>query len=288
MSFGGWMSSGGGPDAACVLGRSRACREFRAQRAAGRIERAAYRNRSHLGVLETGTRMAMTAPQAGRIYSQWDKVHQRCGSRYGHMMADAVYHGMPTNTSARVLMLGLGGGVIGADMLCRDARGHGGARIRQLVAIELEPQVVSLAMERFFPVMFSGVCAGARERMRVVVGDALAAASLVRQRPSFHAIAVDVPPVYDAPETAPDVFWRSLGSLTAPGALLVANTIYTRPHDARTLQARLERAGWAPLPSIIAGPGSWRPRANVLVLARRAAGAARDHYATFTPRRGSH
>ena len=231
---------------------------------------------NRLVVIDHDDRLAMISPRRGRIYSRWDKKKGEALSPYGHLTSDLIYQGMPTNTSARVLMLGLGGGVIAGDLLCRDGRLSQGTRISGIDVVELNQSVVDLASSRFFPVMFSGDCAPYRSKLRVILGDAFAVTSLVPRPVAYDGIVVDIPPGYEEPDSAPLEFWSSLLAIAAPGALMVTNTLYTQRDGTDRLAERLGQAGWRALPAVPmpmrAGTKhapQWRPtRANVLVPAR--------------------
>ena len=224
---------------------------------------------NRLVVKEDAARLAMISPRKGRIYSRWDKIKGEALSPYARKTADMLFHGMPTNTSARVLMVGLGGGVIAGDLLCRDGALSDGTRISRLDVIELNQSVVDLASKRFFPVMFSKGCAPYRQKLSVIVGNALAVTSLVPRPIAYDGIAVDVPPAYDEPGGAPIEFWSSLLEVAAPGALMVVNTLYTTSTGTALLSARLEQAGWNALPAVpMSTRVKWRPHANMLMPAR--------------------
>ena len=161
---------------------------------------------------------------------RWDKTHHRALSPYGRAMADAVRaHVLPPHQSARVLMLGLGGGVIAGDILCNP----GAVEVAAITAVERFPGVARLAEGRFFRAMFSGACQPMRDRLSVVVGDALAdglGAMATRGQasgPRFSSILVDIPAAYEAAAGAPASFYQRLLGLGAPHASLVGYMLLT-------------------------------------------------------------
>ena len=144
-----------------------------------------------LTISEDSSRILMISPREHRVYSRWDKTNHRALSPYGRAMADAVRaHALPPLQRARVLMLGLGGGVIPGDLLCNPA-----ADVAAVTAVEAFPGVARLAEARFFPAIFSGACKGMRDRLTVVVGDALAGGldAVKASGPRFSSILVDIP-----------------------------------------------------------------------------------------------
>ena len=187
-----------------------------------------------------------------RMY-RWDKTNHRALSPYGRAMADAVRaHALPPRQSARVLMLGLGGGVIPGDILC-----HPGADVAAITAVEAFPAVARLAEARFFPAMFSGACKPMRDRLAVVVGDALSGGleAIEASRPRFTSILVDIPAAYEAAAGAPASFYQRLLGLGASRASLVGYTCaayapcmhtacveHACMHTARTLITRTRHA----------------------------------------------
>ena len=239
-----------------------------------------------LKIVEASDRILMLSPAANRIYSRWDKIKHEALSPYGRACAEAVRRA-PLPARARVLMLGLGGGVIAGDLLCGSsgAKRDAALAIDEVVAIELSLAVTQAAQERFLPVIFSGACAEMRPKLRIVNGDALEAAKLmagargkVRRSQRFHAFIVDVPPGYEAAEAAPIEFWRSLAGLAAPGAVLVVNTIFGEQQELGVFARRLQSGAWATTKqelvvstspqSSARGSAKWRPRANVVFTAR--------------------
>ena len=178
-----------------------------------------------LTISEDSSRILMISPREHRVYSRWDKTNHRALSPYGRAMADAVRaHALPPLQRARVLMLGLGGGVIPGDLLCNPA-----ADVAAVTAVEAFPEVARLAEARFFPAIFSGACKGMRDRLTVVVGDALAGGldAVKASGPRFSSILVDIPAAYEAAAGAPASFYQRLLGLGAPHASLVG---YTRVH----------------------------------------------------------
>ena len=178
-----------------------------------------------LTISEDSSRILMISPREHRVYSRWDKTNHRALSPYGRAMADAVRaHALPPLQRARVLMLGLGGGVIPGDLLCNPA-----ADVAAVTAVEAFPEVARLAEARFFPAIFSGACKGMRDRLTVVVGDALAGGldAVKASGPRFSSILVDIPAAYEAAAGAPASFYQRLLGLGAPHASLVG---YTRGH----------------------------------------------------------
>ena len=178
-----------------------------------------------LTISEDSSRILMISPREHRVYSRWDKTNHRALSPYGRAMADAVRaHALPPLQRARVLMLGLGGGVIPGDLLCNPA-----ADVAAVTAVEAFPGVARLAEARFFPAIFSGACKGMRGRLTVVVGDALAGGldAAKASGPRFSSILVDIPAAYEAAAGAPASFYQRLLGLGAPHASLVG---YTRVH----------------------------------------------------------
>ena len=178
-----------------------------------------------LTISEDSSRILMISPREHRVYSRWDKTNHRALSPYGRAMADAVRaHALPPLQRARVLMLGLGGGVIPGDLLCNPA-----ADVAAVTAVEAFPEVARLAEARFFPAIFSGACKGMRDRLTVVVGDALAGGldAVRASGPRFSSILVDIPAAYEAAAGAPASFYQRLLGLGAPHASLVG---YTRGH----------------------------------------------------------
>ena len=178
-----------------------------------------------LTISEDSSRILMISPREHRVYSRWDKTNHRALSPYGRAMADAVRaHALPPLQRARVLMLGLGGGVIPGDLLCNPA-----ADVAAVTAVEAFPGVARLAEARFFPAIFSGACKGMRDRLTVVVGDALAGGldAVKASGPRFSSILVDIPAAYEAAAGAPASFYQRLLGLGAPHASLVG---YTRVH----------------------------------------------------------
>ena len=178
-----------------------------------------------LSINEDSGRILMISAREHRVYSRWDKTNHRALSPYGRDMADAVRaHALPPLQRARVLMLGLGGGVIPGDLLCNPA-----ADVAAVTAVEAFPGVARLAEARFFPAIFSGACKGMRDRLTVVVGDALAGGldAVKASGPRFSSILVDIPAAYEAAAGAPASFYQRLLGLGAPHASLVG---YTRVH----------------------------------------------------------
>ena len=177
---------------------------------------------------------AVTLPRA-RMF-RWDKINHRALSPYGRAMADAVRaHVLPSHQRPRVLMLGLGGGVIPGDILCNP-----GAEVAAITAVEAFPAVARLAEARFFPAMFSGACKPMSGRLAVVVGDALAGGleAIEASGPRFSSILVDIPAAYEAAAGAPASFYSRLLGLGAPHASLVGYTCSAcapSMHTARTL-----------------------------------------------------
>ena len=85
-----------------------------------------------LTISEDSSRILMISPREHRVYSRWDKTNHRALSPYGRAMADAVRaHALPPLQRARVLMLGLGGGVIPGDLLCNPAAA------KRIVAVDI-------------------------------------------------------------------------------------------------------------------------------------------------------
>lgn len=213
-----------------------------------------------LTISEDSSRILMISAREHRVYSRWDKTNHRALSPYGRAMADAVRaHALPPLQRARVLMLGLGGGVIPGDLLCNPA-----ADVAAVTAVEAFPGVARLAEARFFPAIFSGACKSMRDRLTVVVGDALAGGldAAKASGPRFSSILVDIPAAYEAAAGAPASFYQRLLGLGAPHASLVG---YTRVH-AHALRMHAPCTHTAPTAPSTQG----RPWARALACRRRA------------------
>ena len=242
--------------------------------AASLSKRSANSTGPLLTIHEDATKILMISAREHRVYSRWDKTHHRALSPYGRAMADAVRaHLRKSQQKARVLMLGLGGGVIAGDLLCNQASLPAG--IGRITAVEAYASVAKLAETRFFGAMFAGPCASMRDRLRVVVGDAMTGGlQAFEGRSFFSSVLVDVPAAYESAEGAPTAFYAGLLALCAPGGLLVLNTLYEKQMEVQAVQAKLHDAGWRNISAqLVETAGNrlakWRPRANVIVVAVR-------------------
>jgi len=229
-----------------------------------------------LSIVEDADKILMVAPKLHRVYSRWDKRRQRALSPYGHTMAGEVrshFASVARKRSANehVLMLGLGGGVIAGDLLCNSSASSD----MRVTAVELVASVASLAERRFFNAMFSGECARMRDRLRVVVGDAMKPQELVGAHERFAAILLDIPPVYEAAQGTTVAYYEMLRGMSAPHGILVINTLYATKEEASVLERMLVSARWQSVRKKLAGRGVWGPRSNVIVSAVREGASTR-------------
>ena len=230
-----------------------------------------------LSIVEDANKILMVAPQLHRVYSRWDKRKQRALSPYGHTMAGevrshfaSVIRKRPANE--KVLMLGLGGGVIAGDLLCNSSSSTN----MHVTAVELVASVASLAERRFFNAMFSGKCAHMRDRLRVVVGDAMKPQEVVGANERFAAILLDIPPVYEAAQGTTVAYYDMLRRMSVPRGILVINTLYATKEEPLALERMLYAARWQSVRKKLVGRAVWAPRANVIVSAVREGGSAGD------------
>lgn len=229
-----------------------------------------------LSIVEDANKILMVATELKQVYSRWDKRNHRALSPYGHTMAGEVRSQFSSVTRKRsanqnVLMLGLGGGVIAGDLLCNASAPNN----MRVTAVELVASVASLAERRFFGAMFSGRYAPLRDRLRVVVGDAMKPQEVVGAHERYAAILLDIPPVYEAVAGTPAAYLETLRGMSVPHGILVINTLYETKEEAFALERMLTAARWQHVRKKLVGRATWAPRSNVIISAVRDGGSAR-------------
>ena len=227
-------------------------------------------------------RLERTA-EPGNVQSEWDLL-QQIAPDYAGTMADMAREALDgRNGPQRVLLLGLGGGTMAADLLCGGVSRLADWRLH-VTAVESDSDVAQIAREYFIPAMFHEQPA-AQERLSVVVADAIelvasgsdgggptgaadgAASTLLNlpwedeaaavgaraegkagaramQGRRFDVILEDF--AYESPGLLRAPFWRALReNFAARDATLISNTLYAERSLMGSLQSELQAAGWA-------------------------------------------
>ena len=223
--------------------------------------------------------------EPGNVQSEWD-LARGIAPDYAGTMAAMCRTALDGRVGPqRVLLLGLGGGTMAADLLCGAGRPLDWRL--NVTAVEADADVAQAAEQHFFPMMF-GAETEARERLNVVVGDAVdlvrsaseergeaveASASLGGAR--FDVVMEDF--AYEQPGRLSRRFWADVRALTADDGHLLANTLYARRDEMAVLERELAAAGWKDIRQHVdrglqAEPGeawsadkaAWRPRDNMI------------------------
>ena len=215
--------------------------------------------------------------EPGNVQSEWDLAGATAPDYAGtmaHMARAALAHRAGPQ---RVLLLGLGGGTIAADLLLHDRRLH-------VTAIERDADVAAAAREVFIPAMLPPV---AREKIDIVLADAVerilhrrkaGVAPHAREQMRYDVILEDF--AYESPGLLHASFWRALRQdWAANDCTLLINTLYPHCKQMDDLACDLADGGWTGLRQRVdrglqvlpgvAGrrsndPSTWQPRDNMI------------------------
>lgn len=212
----------------------------------------------------------------GGYWAIWDKRRGRSFPSAATVIGDHLLKST-LDSSAPVLLLGLGGAMVPGNLLCGGHRGL-------VTAVEVCAEVIELCRGRFLPHVFSGACAGQAPLLKIVQADASDVGSFApRLDAAPHAIVVDFPPAYVRPGSMPAAYWAGLRQLAARCAELVVNTLFRSVDDVALLMAELTAGGWrkvvGPIPvANSCGRNGTRSagRCNRIVVARGADGCERE------------
>jgi spermidine synthase len=223
------------------------------------------------------------------VQSEWDIARQRAPD-YAGTMADLARVALEERKGPQhVLLLGLGGGTIAADLLCGAGRPLDWRL--ECTSVEFDADVAEAARQYFMPCMFAH-SPESHERLHVVIGDAVklvtgstatAAPPEAAPRPlggPYDVLIEDF--AYEQPGWLKPPFWRRLRALAAPDATLLINTMYDRREQMEGLAHDLRTAGWRDVCQRVdrglqAAPGearcsddpaSWQPRDNMIFACR--------------------
>jgi len=222
----------------------------------------------------------MLCADAKFVHSLWylEPPH----TRHYHAVIGTIVRSLwrPDVAPPRVLILGLGGGVIAGSLLTHPAR-----PVQSVCSVENDHRVIDIACKEFFPVMFAGKYAAFEQKHEVIHGDAFDVVDLIRNAHlgQFDFIVEDFC-AYIHGGKAPTNFWNSLHKILKPGGTLIVNTHFEREKDLDALKSELSLAGWGditdyvvpntlqPFAGLLPRPRSsrepWKPRHNILITAR--------------------
>ena len=241
-------------------------------------------------------RLERVDAEPGNIQSEWN-LDERCAPDYAGAMADMALEALAGRKGGRVLMLGLGGGTIAAHMLLRAAEAAEPDWALSITAIEYDVDVSAAAREIFVPLMLDDSSEAAASnfarRLRIVEADAVSSvmAAAVDDDDGdglggpFDCIVEDFAYTAHGSSGTSEDFWRALRTLSVPGGVLLANTLYDEAPQMDSLERDLRGAGWRditrrvdrglqrgppwerwgwPLGRGEAAQPTWRPRDNMI------------------------
>ena len=220
--------------------------------------------------------------EPGNVQSEWDCENQVAPDYAGTMASMAREALKDRRGPQRILLLGLGGGTVAADLLCGGKTRLADWRLH-VTAIESDADVAAAAHEHFSPEMFRGQPYELEQnRLSVIVADAV---ELVRDRPfrgeKFDVILEDF--AYESPGLLQADFWRALRKrYAARDATLIINTLYPERSQMEEFELELQDAGWSDVQQLVdrglqALPGEpklswdtadWEPLDNMIFLAK--------------------
>ena len=216
--------------------------------------------------------------EPGNVQSEWD-LDKQCAPDYAGTIAGMARSALEGRTGPqKILLLGLGGGTMAADLLINPVDW----RIN-ITAVESDADVAAAAREVFFPSMFASSPGAADSKLSVAIGDALELveqpAELLVDGEGFDVIIEDF--AYEQPSLLKPPFWRALHKLAVPDGTLLVNTLFDEREQMDSLAKDLAIGGWTDVKQTVdrglqlepgeaptTDPKDWRPRDNMILEAR--------------------
>jgi len=247
---------------------------------------AAQPSRHHPSVARNDCYVALTADDTF-AHSVWFLEPPHARGVYGVIAEIVRSLWKPDAAPPRILMLGLGGGVVAGNLLTHPTR-----PVQSVCSVEFDQRVIELARKEFFPVMFAGKSAAQGQKHHVIHGDAFNAVDLIRNAHlgRFDFIVEDFC-AYLHGGKAPAYFWNSLHKVLNNDGKLIINTHFEYEEDLDALKSELSLAGWGefteyvgpnidiaegmsqPHDDLLPRPRSsrepWKPAQNIIISARR-------------------
>jgi len=219
-------------------------------------------------------------------HSAWYLEPPHARNYQGAIAAIVQSRWKPDAASPRVLVLGLGGGVIAGSLLTHPRP------LQNVCSVEFDRRVIDIARNEFFPVIFAGNCSTQEHKHKIIHGDAFDVLNLIQNERlgQFDFIVEDFTAFLHGGK-APASFWNSLHKILTHDGTLIVNTHFDREEDLDALKSELRTAGWRKikqyvpsdlglvegmsqphidlLPRRLSSSEKWMPRRNIIVTARR-------------------